>query len=106
MMGQILSEDSMLVYSLTPGTFHQSCVIIRRHPAIFIVLVMNITRPLAIESANAPTNAANSTYDTVNENFNIGVSHSGANICISKAIAATSSALSASDEKNCAAMMT
>jgi hypothetical protein len=33
------------------------------------------------------------------------VSHDGASACMSIAIAATSSALSASEEKNCAAMM-
>ena len=70
-----------------------------------MVLVMNITRPLGIESAKAPTKAANATYDTVKKNFSNGVIHAGDSICISRAMAATSSALSASDEKNCAAMM-
>jgi hypothetical protein len=39
------------------------------------------------------------------KNFRYGVSHVGVSACISNAIAATSSALSASEEKNCAAMM-
>ena len=68
-------------------------------------LVRNITRPLGMESAKAPTTAANNTYDTVNTNFSIGVIHSGAASCINNAMAAISRALSASDEKNCAAMM-
>ena len=39
------------------------------------------------------------------KNLRYGVSQEGASACISSAMAATSSALSASDEKNCAAMM-
>ena len=41
----------------------------------------------------------------VKNSFSMGVSHAGESINASVAIAATSSALSASDEKNCAAMM-
>ena len=66
---------------------------------------MNITRPFGMESANAPTKGASSTYDTVKKSFSIGVNHSGDCSSTSAAMAATSSALSASDEKNCAAMM-
>jgi hypothetical protein len=76
-----------------------------RQPAIFTRFVRNMTRPFGIESAKAPTKAAKSTYETVKKNFSSGVIHSGVCICMSSAIAATSSALSASDEKNCAAMM-
>ncbi len=74
-------------------------------PTILIVLVMNITRPLAIESANAPTHGASRTYDTTNTNFSIGTIHAGPASCSSSAMAATSSALSASELKNCAAMI-
>jgi hypothetical protein len=41
----------------------------------------------------------------VKKNLSSGVIHSGVCICSRSAMAATSSALSASDEKNCAAMM-
>jgi hypothetical protein len=41
----------------------------------------------------------------VKKNLSSGVSHAGPSRCSSIAIAAMSSALSASDEKNCAAMM-
>jgi hypothetical protein len=41
----------------------------------------------------------------VKKNLSSGVIQSGAAIWMSRAIAATSSALSASEEKNCAAMM-
>ena len=34
---------------------------------------MNITRPFGIESANAPTNGANITYETMKKNFSSGV---------------------------------
>ena len=53
----------------------------------------------------APTNGASTTYETVKNSFSIGVSHSGELSSISEAMAAISMALSASDEKNCAAMM-
>ena len=66
---------------------------------------MNITRPLGIESANAPTHAASTTYDTTKKNLSIGTIHAGPASCASSAIAATSRALSASELKNCAAMM-
>jgi hypothetical protein len=69
-------------------------------------LVISITRPFGIESANAPTNAASSTYDTKKNSLSIGVIHSGARMSRSSAMAAMSSALSASEEKNCAAMIT
>ncbi len=65
----------------------------------------NITRPLGIESANAPTKAASATYEIVKKNFSSGTIHAGPWSWVSSWIAAMSSALSASDEKNCAAMM-
>ena len=70
-----------------------------------MLFVTNITRPFGNASANAPTNAASSTYDSPKNSLSSGVIHSGAEISISSEIAAISSALSASDEKNCAAMM-
>ena len=68
-------------------------------------LEISITLPLGIESAKAPTNGASSTYEMVKNSFSIGVSHAGESSIASVAMAATRSALSASDEKNCAAMM-
>ena len=46
-------------------------------PTILTVLATNITWPLGIASANAPTNGASTTYETVKKNFSIGVSHAG-----------------------------
>ncbi len=66
---------------------------------------MNITRPLGIASAKAPTANASSTYEIAKLNLSSGVSHAGPSSSTSIAIAAISSALSASDEKNWAAMM-
>jgi len=60
---------------------------------------------LGIESANAPTNPASATYEMVKKNFSSGTIHIGPLSCASSWIAAMSSALSASDEKNCAAMI-
>ncbi len=74
-------------------------------PTTLIALVISITRPLGIESANAPTSGARTTYETTKLCFSAGVIHSGAWISCSMLMAAISSALSASDEKNCAAMI-
>ena len=74
-------------------------------PTTLMPLVISITRPLGIESANAPTSGASTTYDTTKLCFSAGVIHAGSSSSRSSAIAATSSALSASDEKNCAAMI-
>jgi hypothetical protein len=60
---------------------------------------------LGIESAKAPTTGASSTYETTKLCFSAGVIHAGSCNCRRSEIAAISSALSASDEKNCAAMM-
>ena len=38
---------------------------------------MNMTRPLGIESANAPTNAASATYEMVKKNLSSGTIHAG-----------------------------
>src|SRR5437667_427430 len=57
---------------------------------------MSITRPFAIESANAPTTGASSTYDTTKLCLSAGVIHAGSCSSRSSAIAAISSALSAS----------
>jgi hypothetical protein len=78
---------------------------ISRQPKTFTVLVMNMTRPLGIESASAPTTKARTTYDTVKKNLSSGVSHGGPSSSTSMEIAARKRALSASEEKNCAAMM-
>ncbi len=74
-------------------------------PAILIVLVTNMTLPLGMESAKAPTNAARTTYETVKKNLRSGVSQAGPSSCRRRAMAAMRRALSASEEKNCAAMM-
>ncbi len=76
-----------------------------RQPITLIELVMNITRPFGRESAKAPTYAANTTYDNTKNSFSSGVIQLGAWRSFSRAMAAMRSALSASDEKNCAAMM-
>jgi hypothetical protein len=68
-------------------------------------LVMSITRPFGIESANAPTSGASSTYDSTKLCFKPGVIHPGSLRSRSSAIAAISNALSASELKNCAAMI-
>lgn len=78
---------------------------ISRQPPILTVFVTNITRPFGIESAKAPTKAASATYEMKKNSLSIGVIHSGAWMSRSSAIAAISNALSASDEKNCAAMI-
>ena len=78
---------------------------ISAQPKILIALVKSITRPLGIESANAPTSGASTTYDTTKLCFSAGVIHAGSWSSRKSAIAAISSALSASDEKNCAAMI-
>ena len=74
-------------------------------PTIFTKLVTNITRPLGMESANAPTTKASATYEMVKKNLSSGVSQVGPSSSSSIAIAARKRAWSASDEKNCAAMM-
>ena len=66
---------------------------------------MNITWRFCIESANAPTNGASSTYETVKKICSSGVTQAAERITESNAMAAINSALSASDEMNCAAMM-
>src|SRR5436305_933521 len=53
----------------------------------------------------APTANASTTYEMVKKNLSSGVRKGGPSSCTSIAIAAMSSALSASDEKNCAAMI-
>ena len=74
-------------------------------PTTLMALVMSITLPLGIESANAPTSGARTTYDTTKHCCSAGVIQSGDFSSVSSAMAAISSALSASDEKNCAAMI-
>ncbi len=78
---------------------------ISAQPTTLMPLVISITRPLGIESAKAPTSGASSTYDTTKLCFSAGAIHAGSDSERSSAIAATSSALSASELKNCAAMM-
>ncbi|MOA28966.1 hypothetical protein D3C78_1499470 [compost metagenome] len=73
-------------------------------PATFSALVENITRPLGKESASAPTKAARTTYASANDHFIMGASQSGPCSSCIKAMAAMNSALSANDEKACAAM--
>jgi len=46
-------------------------------PSTFTVLVTNITLPLGMESAKAPTRKASTTYEMVKKNFSSGVSHGG-----------------------------
>ena len=46
-------------------------------PTTLTVFDTNITWPLGIASANAPTNGASTTYETVKNSFSIGVSHAG-----------------------------
>jgi threonine dehydrogenase-like Zn-dependent dehydrogenase len=74
-------------------------------PNNFMLLVKNITLPFAIESAMAPTNGASNTYEITKKSFNKGRIHSGAVISMRTAIAAINKALSANDEKNCAAII-
>ncbi len=76
-----------------------------RQPTTLIELVMNITCPFGRESANAPTKAASTTYDRTKNSFRSGIIQFGAWRSLSRAIAAMRRALSANDEKNCAAMM-
>ena len=78
---------------------------ISRQPPILMVLVISITRPLGNESAKAPTKAASSTYEMTKKSFSIGVIQLAAPISRSRAIAVMSKALSASDDRNCAAMI-
>ena len=78
---------------------------ISAQPTTLIALVISITRPFGIESANAPTSGASRTYEMTKLCFSAGVIHAGSCSSRSSAIAAISSALSASDEKNCAAMI-
>ncbi len=66
---------------------------------------MNITCPLGLESAKAATKAANYTYESTKKSLRSGVIHAGAASWAKRAMAAISRALSASDEKNCAAIM-
>ncbi|CPH82228.1 Uncharacterised protein [Bordetella pertussis] len=73
-------------------------------PATLSALVMNITRPLGNESAKAPTNAASTTYARAKDHFIMGAIQSGPLNSRIKAIAAMNSALSARDEKACAAI--
>ena len=46
------------IYQTPLGTVATTII---KQPAILMVLLMSITRPLAIESASAPTNAARAT---------------------------------------------
>lgn len=66
---------------------------------------MNITWRFCSESANAPTKGASSTYEIVKKICSSGVTQAAERITESSAMAAISSALSASDETNCAAMI-
>src|SRR5690242_9333109 len=75
-------------------------VSITAQPTIFTMLVMSITRPLGIESANGPTSGASTTYETTKTCFSAGVIQAGAAISPSRPIAAMSSALSATELKN------
>ena len=77
----------------------------RAQPAILTVLVTNMTLPLGIASAKAPTKAARSTYETVKKNLSSGVSQAGPSSWTRRAMEAMRRALSASEEKNCAAMI-
>ena len=77
---------------------------ISRQPATFRALVLNITRPLGKESAKAPTKAASTTQARAKVHFIMGASQSGPCSSCIRAIAAMNSALSANDEKACAAM--
>ena len=60
---------------------------------------------MGIESAKAPTSGASTTYDTTKLCLSAGVIHAGSCSSRKSAMAAMSSALSASELKNCAAMM-
>ena len=77
----------------------------RMQPSSLMALVRNITRPFGMASAKAPTKGASSTYDTTKTSFRKGISQSAEWASLSRAMAAISSALSASDDRNCAAMM-
>ena len=74
-------------------------------PATLMLLVTNITLPFGQASANGPTNGARTTYETVKKNLSSGVIHAGPLSSMSRAMDAISRALSASEEKNWAAMM-
>ena len=74
-------------------------------PPILIMLVIIITRPFGNESAKAPTNGARTTYEMTKKSFSIGVIQAAAPISRSRAMAAISSALSAREDRNCAAMI-
>jgi len=50
---------------------------ISEQPATLTPLVMSITRPLGIESANAPTNGASNTYEMTKHCLSAGVIHAG-----------------------------
>ena len=78
---------------------------ISEQPTILMPLVISITRPLGIESASAPTSGASRTYEMTKHCLSAGVIHAGDSRSRNNWIAATSSALSASDEKNCAAII-
>ena len=69
------------------------------------MLLISITRHFGIESANAPTKAASATYDTVKNSLSRGSNSDGAAMSRNMAMAMINKALSASAEKNCAAMM-
>ena len=69
------------------------------------VLLISMTRHFGIESAKAPTKAARATYEIVKNSLSSGSCSAGACMSRSNAMAAISSALSASAEKNCAAIM-
>src|SRR5260363_255789 len=76
-----------------------------KQPMNLIVFVISITRLLGIASARAPTKAASATEKKTKNSLSSGVIQAGAAMSCNRAIAAINSALSASEEKNCAAMM-
>src|SRR4030067_846800 len=73
---------------------------IARQPASLMMLLMNITRPLGSESANAPTKGASTMYEMMKLCCNTGVCQSGDFKSLSRAIAANNKALSASALEN------
>jgi len=64
-----------------------------------------MTRPLGMASAKAPTEGGEHDVGRREEELQQRGHHAGPDNSASRAMAAMSSALSASEEKNCAAMM-
>ncbi len=74
-------------------------------PANLSAFIQAIKRALGTASASGPTHGASSTYDKVKVNFSSGAHQPGRPSSCSRAMATISSALSASADVNCAAMI-